>query len=79
MKRVSAAEMAKKFSMYSDLALSEPIVVTKNGRDRLVILGVDEFNFLQEMLQKNSGEETKRASAANRPRSRNAKSLAIKS
>jgi PHD/YefM family antitoxin component YafN of YafNO toxin-antitoxin module len=58
--------MAKKFSMYSDLALGEPIVVTKNGRDRLVILGVDEFNFLQEMLHKSAPAEKKAVPAARR-------------
>lgn len=50
MKRVSSAEMAKKFSLYSDLALNEPIIVTRNGRDRLVILSVDEYNFLRETV-----------------------------
>jgi prevent-host-death family protein len=57
MKKVSSAEMAKKFSLYCDLALGEPIVVTKNGRDRLVLLGVDEFNFMKEMLRREPAEE----------------------
>jgi PHD/YefM family antitoxin component YafN of YafNO toxin-antitoxin module len=48
--------MAKKFSMYGDLALSEPIIVTKNGRDRLVILGIDEFNFLRERHELEAAE-----------------------
>jgi len=46
MKRVTSAEAARNFSQLSDLALSEPVVVTKNGRDRLVMLGIDEYHFL---------------------------------
>jgi len=52
MKRVSSAEMAKQFSMYCDFALSAPLVITKNGRDRLVVLSIDEYNFLQDLVQK---------------------------
>jgi len=52
MKRVSSAEMAKRFSAYCDMALNAPIVVTKNGRERLVVLSIDEFNFLREMTEK---------------------------
>ncbi len=51
MKRVSSADMAKRFSAYCDQALNAPIVVTKNGRDRLVMLSVDEFNFLQDLVE----------------------------
>ena len=46
MKRVTSSEAARNFSELSDQALSQPVVVTKNGRDRLVMLGVDEYNFL---------------------------------
>ncbi len=44
--------MAKRFSAYCDMALNAPIVVTKNGRDRLVMLSVDKFNFLQDLVEK---------------------------
>ncbi|MFV0280229.1 MAG: type II toxin-antitoxin system Phd/YefM family antitoxin [Rhodoblastus sp.] len=50
MKRVTSAEAARNFSQLSDLALGEPVVVTKNGRDRLVMLGIDEYNFLIDTL-----------------------------
>ena len=52
MRRVSSAEMAKRFSAYCDMALNAPIVVTKNGRDRLVVLSIDEYNFLRETIEK---------------------------
>ena len=46
MKRVTSSEAARNFSELSDRALNEPVVVTKNGRDRLVMLGIDENKFL---------------------------------
>ena len=52
LKRVSSAEMAKRFSAYCDLALNAPIIVTKNGRDRLVVLSIDEFNFLRDLVDR---------------------------
>ncbi len=69
MKRVTSAEAARNFSRLSDLALGEPVVVTKNGRDRLVMLGVDEYNFLIDMIDElgASGERT-RAPKLNRLR-----------
>ena len=41
MRRVSSAELVRSFSVHTDAALAEPIVITRNGRDRLVILNVD--------------------------------------
>lgn len=41
--------MARKFSEFCDMALNEPIIVTKNGRERLVLLGVDEYNCLRDL------------------------------
>jgi len=48
MKRLSTAELVRNFGSYSDTALAEPIVITKNGRDRLVLVSIDQFNALQE-------------------------------
>jgi len=41
--RVSSAEFIKKYGALSDSALNEPVTITCNGRDRLVLLSVDEF------------------------------------
>ncbi|HXY57323.1 MAG TPA: type II toxin-antitoxin system prevent-host-death family antitoxin [Methylocystis sp.] len=49
MKKVTSADMARKFSEFCDVALHEPIIVTKNGRERLVLLGVDEYNCLRDL------------------------------
>jgi PHD/YefM family antitoxin component YafN of YafNO toxin-antitoxin module len=50
MKRVTTVDLVRNFGSYSDAALSEPIFVTKNGRDRLVLIGIERFNMLQHAL-----------------------------
>jgi len=47
MKRVSTVELIRNFGMYSDAALSRPVVITKNGRDRLVLISIEHYNTLQ--------------------------------
>jgi len=44
--RVSSGDFIRKFGTYTDTALSEPIIITKNGRERLVLLSIDEYNTL---------------------------------
>jgi prevent-host-death family protein len=44
--RVSSGDFIRKFGTYSDTALTEPIIITKNGRERLVLLSIDEYNTL---------------------------------
>ncbi|MEO8812005.1 MAG: type II toxin-antitoxin system prevent-host-death family antitoxin, partial [Caulobacteraceae bacterium] len=41
--RVSSAEFLKKYGALSDKALSEPVTITRNGRDRLVLVSAAEF------------------------------------
>jgi prevent-host-death family protein len=45
--RVSSAEFLKKFGTLTDKALSEPLTITRNGRDRLVVLSVEEYDRLK--------------------------------
>lgn len=40
---VTSAELSKNFGTYQDTALREPVIITKNGRPRTVLLGYDEF------------------------------------
>jgi PHD/YefM family antitoxin component YafN of YafNO toxin-antitoxin module len=44
--RVSSAEFIKTYGALSDSALSEPVTITRNGRDRLVLMSVEEFQRL---------------------------------
>ena len=68
LKRVSSAEMAKRFSAYCDLALNAPVIVTKNGRDRLVILSIDEFNFLRDLVERSGAGQAREEAHPSRSR-----------
>lgn len=46
MVKVTSVEFQRNIGRYQDQALSEPVVVTRNGRERVVMLSVDEFNRL---------------------------------
>jgi PHD/YefM family antitoxin component YafN of YafNO toxin-antitoxin module len=41
--RVSSTDFGKEVGRYQDLALSQPVVVTRNGRDRTVMISADEY------------------------------------
>ena len=41
--RVTASEFQKSFGALSDRALREPVLITKQGRDHLVVLSVGEY------------------------------------
>ena len=44
---VTAAEFQRNFGRYQDVALTEPIAITRNGRERMVMLSVDEYHRLK--------------------------------
>lgn len=48
-KRVTATagELARQFSHFSDIALAQPVVVTKNGRARNVLISIEEYERLK--------------------------------
>lgn len=41
--RVSTAEFIKHYGRLADRALMEPLTITKNGHDRLVVLSAEEY------------------------------------
>jgi prevent-host-death family protein len=47
MVKVSSAEFQKNFGRYQDVALTQPVTVTRNGRDRMVMLSVEEYHRLK--------------------------------
>jgi len=40
--RVTTAEFIRGYGTLADKALTEPVTITKNGRDRLVLVSADE-------------------------------------
>lgn len=60
--RVTTAEFIKGYGSLADRALIEPLTITKNGRDRLVLLSAEEYARLrrrdrQAMRVEELGEE----------------------
>jgi hypothetical protein len=47
MTRVSTAEFIKNYGTLADKALREPVTITKNGKDRLVVLAASEFEHMR--------------------------------
>ena len=47
MVRVSSGELQRKIGHIQDLALVEPVTITNNGRDRLVMMSVEEYHRLK--------------------------------
>jgi len=45
--RVSATEFGKEVGRYQDLALSQTVIVTRNGRDRTVVISAEEYQRLK--------------------------------
>jgi PHD/YefM family antitoxin component YafN of YafNO toxin-antitoxin module len=45
--RVSLAEVLENYGTLTDRALSEPVTITRDGRDRLVVLAADEYERLR--------------------------------
>lgn len=45
--RVSSTEFGKEVGRYQDMALSQPVIVTRNGRDRTVMISAEEYSRLK--------------------------------
>jgi prevent-host-death family protein len=45
--KISSAEFQRNFGVLSDYALKEPLTITSEGRDRLVLLSVEEYDRLK--------------------------------
>jgi prevent-host-death family protein len=44
---VSAAEFQRNIGRYQDIALTQAVAVTRNGRERTVLISVDEYRRLK--------------------------------
>ena len=45
--RISAAEFQRNIGRYQDLALTQPVTITRNGRDRTVLISTEEYQRLK--------------------------------
>lgn len=46
--KVTSADFIKDYGLMTDRALSEPVTITKNGQDRLVVLSAQEYERLKQ-------------------------------
>ncbi len=53
--RVSVREVLRNFSYFTDKALAEPVIITKNGRDRIVMISVEEYAMMRDLIDGASG------------------------
>ncbi|MBK1718124.1 type II toxin-antitoxin system Phd/YefM family antitoxin [Thiocystis violacea] len=44
---ITSADFQRHFGRYQDEALKEPLAITRNGRERLVVLSADEYHRLK--------------------------------
>jgi prevent-host-death family protein len=44
---VTAAEFQRHFGRYQDEALTQPVAITRNGRERVVMISIEEYRKLQ--------------------------------
>jgi PHD/YefM family antitoxin component YafN of YafNO toxin-antitoxin module len=51
MKRGSTLDLLRNFGTHGDAALVEPIILTKSGRDRLVLISIERYDALQQALR----------------------------
>jgi prevent-host-death family protein len=47
MVKVSSAEFQKNIGRYQDMALTQPVLVTRNGRDRTVLISAEAYERLK--------------------------------
>jgi len=45
--KVPAAEFQRNIGRYQDLALTQPVAVTRNGRERTVMISIEEYQRLK--------------------------------
>ena len=49
MPKVSSTDLSNKLGQYQDEALKRPLIITKNNRDRLVMLSIEEYRRLKQL------------------------------
>lgn len=54
MTHVTATEFQQNVGSYSDAALKEPVIITSHKRDRLVLMGVEEYTRLKKLEEQDT-------------------------
>ena len=62
--KVAAAEFQRNIGRYQDMALTQPVVVTRNGREGTVMISVEEYYRLKQRDRRVMALEETRAPEA---------------
>ena len=73
MKRVSTVDLIRNFSAHGDAALAGPVIITKNGRDRLVLISIEQYNLYEHVLDAQEDAASPARRARQKPAGRGAK------
>ena len=57
MLKVSAEEFERDIAKYNDIALREPVTVTRNGREETVLVSVEEFRYMRSSYRRVLGPD----------------------
>ena len=71
--RASVREILRNFAYFTDRALIEPVIITKNGRDRIVMISAEEYAMMRDLIDAGSetpDEQTVRPGRKPRPAAR---------
>ena len=49
MSRVSSTQLSNRLGQYQDEALQRPVIITKNNRERLVLMSIEEYRRLKQL------------------------------
>ncbi|MBT5229098.1 MAG: type II toxin-antitoxin system Phd/YefM family antitoxin [Methylococcales bacterium] len=52
LKKVSSGSYQRQPGKYQDIAMQEPITITNNGRERLVVMSIDEFRKMESLVRR---------------------------
>ena len=62
MNRISTVDLIRNFSVHGDEAMSKPVIVTKNDRDRLVLISIEQYGKLKQAYDSLRGQYGRNAS-----------------
>lgn len=57
MLKVSAAEFQRNIGKYQDIALREPVAVTRNGREGTVLISANEYKYMRHSYRRVMGPD----------------------
>jgi prevent-host-death family protein len=64
MAKVGSEEFQREYGKVTDLAMEEPVTITRNGRDRLVVMSAREYERMKMLLGETTALATEEVSKA---------------